>query len=249
MRNRWVLNDLETFIIQRYATYDNNKDNGKIRRILYSDTEREALLSLYSNTKAFDAIRQSVITLNLTRCPYCNIEAPTTIDHFLPQSSFPEYSMKFTNLVGSCNTCNLIKSDESHDEFNNEILFNNPNIVPFPEKRYVFAKIYSSGSSWVISYTFLPHIHAGHAIGRRINNLNKKINLDKRFSELAVDEIRSIFYRVVKKDLNRRKDKIKYFFLYEKERWSETYGNNHWKVALYAAAFSSDEFIEYCACL
>lgn len=56
-------------------------------------------------------------------CPYCNLDLTTTLedclsdnkaryilrpalDHFLPQSLFPFYSLSVNNLVPSCNTCN-----------------------------------------------------------------------------------------------------------------------------------------------
>lgn len=43
------------------------------------------------------------------RCPYCMLRQPGTIDHFLPQERFPEFSVFVANWVWVCGTCNLRK--------------------------------------------------------------------------------------------------------------------------------------------
>jgi 5-methylcytosine-specific restriction endonuclease McrA len=42
-------------------------------------------------------------------CPYCTIKEVKTIDHFLPKSEYPSYSVTPNNLVPSCTDCNIDK--------------------------------------------------------------------------------------------------------------------------------------------
>lgn len=42
-------------------------------------------------------------------CPYCTIRSVKTIDHFLPKSEYPSYSITPSNLVPSCRDCNTDK--------------------------------------------------------------------------------------------------------------------------------------------
>lgn len=42
-------------------------------------------------------------------CPYCTIRIVKTIDHFLPKSEYPSYSITPFNLVPSCRDCNTDK--------------------------------------------------------------------------------------------------------------------------------------------
>ncbi|RNI30442.1 HNH endonuclease signature motif containing protein [Rufibacter latericius] len=42
-------------------------------------------------------------------CPYCSIRTVKTVDHFLPKSEYPSYSITPTNLVPSCRDCNTDK--------------------------------------------------------------------------------------------------------------------------------------------
>lgn len=42
-------------------------------------------------------------------CPYCTINSVKTIDHYLPKSEYPSYSITPVNLVPSCTDCNFEK--------------------------------------------------------------------------------------------------------------------------------------------
>ena len=42
-------------------------------------------------------------------CPFCSTGTVTTLDHFLPKTKFPQYSVLVPNLVGCCQDCNKYK--------------------------------------------------------------------------------------------------------------------------------------------
>jgi len=58
----------------------------------------------------YDAIRMGV---RYGRCPYCGQRSVGTIDHYLPQSTFPEFSVLPINLVPCCSDCNHEKREHS----------------------------------------------------------------------------------------------------------------------------------------
>lgn len=75
---------------------------------------------------AYDIVKD----LGLTTCPYCNRNFITSIrrdqnkykkitrpqlDHFISKSKFPFLACSLYNLVPSCSTCNLLKSDDKND--------------------------------------------------------------------------------------------------------------------------------------
>jgi hypothetical protein len=45
-------------------------------------------------------------------CPYCGFGHATTLDHYLPKSKFPLYSVLPSNLIPSCKDCNTGKSSD-----------------------------------------------------------------------------------------------------------------------------------------
>lgn len=44
-------------------------------------------------------------------CPYCMLDRPKTLDHYIPKDEFPEYAMFVRNLIPCCYDCNN-KKDE-----------------------------------------------------------------------------------------------------------------------------------------
>jgi len=42
-------------------------------------------------------------------CPYCNLDTGAQLDHFLPKSKYPEFSLYGPNLLPICGVCNNIK--------------------------------------------------------------------------------------------------------------------------------------------
>lgn len=76
-------------------------------------------------------------SMDLVTCPYCNINDARTcinpktkqssrpeLDHFLPKSQFPYFSMSIYNLVPSCHTCNSsYKGDKEFSYEDNINLF------------------------------------------------------------------------------------------------------------------------------
>lgn len=51
-------------------------------------------------------------------CPYCGFGEITELDHFLPSSSYPEFSIYTYNLIPSCHRCNNLKRTFGHVAFN-----------------------------------------------------------------------------------------------------------------------------------
>lgn len=77
-------------------------------------------------------IKAAVRKLSETQCPYCGEpSSPTHIDHFLPQSDFPEFAFFSQNLVPSCDRCNVTKRVNIWDVLSNARLFLNPFIDEF----------------------------------------------------------------------------------------------------------------------
>jgi hypothetical protein len=51
------------------------------------------------------------------RCPMCNFEQTSTLDHFLPRSTYPEFSILARNLIAACFTCNNRKGSYPASRF------------------------------------------------------------------------------------------------------------------------------------
>ena len=114
--------DVYELISERYDSYLNNFDAiGVIADSPFSGAEqkvtREALMSCYDNeTQAFTAIRGQIFSSQpepiLSLCPYCLLNWPKTLDHYIGKTAFPEFSILCKNLIPCCADCNNKKDEK-----------------------------------------------------------------------------------------------------------------------------------------
>lgn len=76
---------------------------------------KDELRSCYGRNNGMKAI-QNVIEATqengrLVWCPYCGITTPTSYDHYLPASKFPEFAAHALNIVPACAKCNSAKDN------------------------------------------------------------------------------------------------------------------------------------------
>lgn len=108
---RTTLAGLRDAVEQAYLTY---KREGlcSLRAISLDDQQREALLHCYTaETIPLAKMREALLALAGSVCPYCGIDRPGTLDHFVPKEQFPEFSTYAPNLIACCDPCNRAKGE------------------------------------------------------------------------------------------------------------------------------------------
>lgn len=81
---------------------------------LYNSKITADLLDELTTTK--DGERESSL------CPYCQIRDAEDLDHYIPRSLYPFFSMNPINLIPICSKCNKLKSDNWLENGNRQIL-------------------------------------------------------------------------------------------------------------------------------
>lgn len=110
--------------------------NIELLKSCYSDSIQLSILKTKIKEKQNDALKGE--------CQYCNINEPNTIDHYLPQAHFPEFSVLSINMIPCCEKCNNAKGQRW-------ILAGNRRIINFyydalPDVSYLYCDIvYSKG--------------------------------------------------------------------------------------------------------
>ena len=68
----------------------------------------EYYYALYDSSRPLIALELKHLTLKFFGhiCPYCGVDTVSHIDHYLPRSVFPEFSISLQNLLMSCDGCN-----------------------------------------------------------------------------------------------------------------------------------------------
>ncbi len=75
----------------------------------------------------------------LGRCPFCGLGSVSTLDHYLPKSQFPTFSVLPYNLVASCKDCNTGKLASYATKQNAQTL--HPYYDDFTSDQWLFARV------------------------------------------------------------------------------------------------------------
>ncbi len=143
VRDREVLSQMVGYYVEifplfselknSYRKYVIAKASPSIVPIAITDSQRKTFESAYRNRPESVGLGWiDDITYNgLPSCPFCGGDGARTIEHFLPQASFPEFSVLSLNLAPSCGDCNRKRNNQNehgaplkllHPYFDYEIL-------------------------------------------------------------------------------------------------------------------------------
>lgn len=115
-----------------------NRDQDSVEQA--SKTDLAALYTrLRNNANArgiYDEIRSGGAP---GKCPYCGSGTIGTLDHYLPKSHYPLYTITPINLVPSCERCNTKKLDKFPDTRDQQPL--HPYFDEFWDERWLFAEL------------------------------------------------------------------------------------------------------------
>lgn len=111
--------DDETKLADLYKAYDAGGGKATDAQLKPLEAKRNTLLNQYKET--FNGGRLQYIRTELmedaSKCPYCGINTPSQLDHFMSKSTYGQLAVCRLNLVPSCNTCNRLKGSISHHSF------------------------------------------------------------------------------------------------------------------------------------
>lgn len=103
---------IKELLHQRYDDYIDREGNPEVidpcpEVELYSET----LKSLFTSKSHTVLEHKKKIKRIFSHCPFCGLPSPpNTLDHYLPRSVYPEYSILSKNLIPCCSECNTNKS-------------------------------------------------------------------------------------------------------------------------------------------
>lgn len=107
-----VLTNRESIYLQKIA--DNTAFEIPREQNISPRVGKKAMISYYDyrlvvKEKGRAFYDKIIISTPNNTCPYCGVRTVKTIDHFLPKTEYPSYSITPVNLVPSCRDCNTGK--------------------------------------------------------------------------------------------------------------------------------------------
>jgi len=96
---------------------DLNKNEEKKNDLIYLYEEK--LVKSKEGRKYYNQIKANT---KFDKCPYCGHERVETLDHYLPKSNYPIFSITPLNLIPACFNCNHNKLDEDINRYDEMII-------------------------------------------------------------------------------------------------------------------------------
>ena len=173
-------------------------------------------------------------------CPYCSVHPIHSVDHFLPKSQFPQYSVMPVNLVGCCRDCNKEKSARCATVLDDQLF------QPYFESinsRWLTAEVREETPP---SVTY--HVDPSHGLdemkARRAQNQFDMLKLGHAYAMRAAEELSSIEYSLNEIHERSGSEEVRGYLARAAESSRHASNPIEWKVALYEALAQSDWFCD-----
>ncbi|MFF5994806.1 HNH endonuclease signature motif containing protein [Lysinibacillus sp. KU-BSD001] len=184
------------------------------------------------------------------KCPFCGYGKSTTLDHFLPKSSFPIYAVTPFNLVPCCKDCNMTKLTKTMDE---NVLFLHPYFDNVDDTRWLYCDIGMFPDTVAFSFKIVKPSAWGNEKFQRMKYHFETFNLNDLFISYAIDEFSDNLYHLKELHnsfiLNGVSDAIAENGIREdlndKFKSCENHLINHWKTAMYDGLRNSIGFVNW----
>ena len=176
-------------------------------------------------------------------CCFCSDGDPTEIDHFLPKSIFPEFSILPINLVPACRDCNRLKTNHSPTSYADTYI--HPYYEEYKDIIWLEARLdFSSGNYPTAIYQISSNLQStSHNLAERIEHQFSKLQLNRRYSPKAGGEILDIEQRLRKLSKLRSGSELVKHHLSEEASSREVVNKNSWQTALYKCLSLDSHFI------
>ncbi|WP_412464103.1 HNH endonuclease [Flavobacterium mekongense] len=249
---KFVLEQSRPFVFDRYNQYKNLFDKNRLEDLNKSVITPDQIIYLkdcYSNsTQALNNIIANIKNKQPSHlrsiCQYCGIDTDNTVDHYLPQSDFPEFSVNHLNLFPCCAVCNPIKNNYWFDGVNFHRGIINLYIDEYPIEQFLFVDVKLIDSNPIIKYEINNSNRINPRLYQIIENHFKRIKLIDKYN----DKSSNIFTRIYnmyfgKAVYSGNSQLIKQDLLIDAQNHFSSFGRNHYEGVLIEALANNNDFI------
>jgi hypothetical protein len=238
-RNR-ILKGLRARVVAAYLDYESNAPTfGALASVSLGDDERDALRHAYDvDTAPLLDVKRDLTSYDDLICPFCALSDSATLDHYLPKSQYPQFSIFSRNLVPSCWPCNSKKSDAVAG-----LPFMHPYYEKVPSERFLVVNAGLQPSTMILGFEIDRLANLPDSWIRRLEDHFVLLGLGARYRRMALDELRGRC-GVFEDSLRRDSTGAALAGELRREAMSAAQyrGENHWRSALYNALAGNSEF-------
>ncbi len=208
---------------------------------------KDELISCYGDNVEFKKVRHEIFgdlsASNQTKCPYCMLSRPNTLEHYFDKDDYPEFSVYVPNLVPCCSECNTDKSTSVFDSNNNrKYIHFYHDLIPAEQFLFVRFSFSEDDSVPLVSVTlrFGEENYYSELIMRHFEDLS----LFAKYRSAILDRLAPLLEEIRMNQLSGMSAEIIISALQNRQRsLSEHYGNNYWETCIYEGVLNSPGFL------
>lgn len=172
------------------------------------------------------------------KCALCGHQTASTLDHYLPKSSFPVFAVNPANLVPCCRDCNTHKGRKVITNAGEKLF--HPYFDDFCSSRWLYARVVEEAPPSIAFYVS-PPVGLDQTFKLRAEKHMCKLNLKDLYSANAAEELVNIAHRLGKLGDIQGAAGVREHLVEEAESCAKARLNS-WQSAMYKALSESDWF-------
>lgn len=199
--------------------------------------ERRHLQGCYSSlTKTGAPIRASIFSeqpdVLKMFCPFCLLDKPKTLDHYIGQDEFPEYSFLVKNLIPCCYDCNQIKTTKWRENNRRRFIhFYNDDLFG---EQFLFADLAIIANTPIINLSINKPQNMSNENFQIIEWHFEDLNLIQQYKERCNSSLSTELKIIKDSSINGLSNQQITDQLIARERnYANGYGLNYWKSVLF----------------
>ncbi len=233
-------------VLDRYAFYQSHYESLEeitpLDASLWEDM-KEDLQSCYGNNAAFGGARKILLS-SVSKCPYCLLNRPNTLDHYFDKSDYPEYSVFTPNLIPCCSECNSLKGTSLFDDSQQRrfIHFYLDNI---PGYQYLFVRFTIDPPESIPQISVDLQFRENEPLERQIRNHFSQLDLLKKYRDAIISRLPVVLGEIkIAKNSGMTLDQIQEIMRIKYQALTDTYKSNYWETCMYEGLLSSEGILE-----
>lgn len=216
---------------QLYDDYDNGGGAVTPLQLQPLDGKKAIIRGQYAKTsgKRADKRRNNPLVyirteLNrgIVKCPYCSVNAPQQLDHYMDKSAYGQLAVCRLNLVPLCGTCNNRKGEKTYTDFVH------PYYQQFPQADFLVADCKIVKNRVVAIFSINRVALNDNALADKIEKQIVHIRLRQRLQKAMTEFLSQIFLSFC----GSTDAELKAFLHQHLLKTSAMYGRNDWRTAL-----------------
>lgn len=220
---------------QLYNDYDNGGGTVTKLQLQPLDGKKDVIKNQYAKTTGkgnpLVYIRRE-LRKGVNKCPYCSINMPQQLDHYMDKAHYGQLAVCRLNLVPLCGTCNNKKGEISYTDFIH------PYYQSFPDADFLEADCKIVNNRVVVSFKVDRVALNDNALADKIEKQMKHINLRSRIRKAMTEFLSQTFLVFI----GSTDKELKMFLSRYVANVSLLYGRNDWRTALIRGLVNCRQF-------